>query len=50
MLSGLLKIPHGIAVDNAGNIYIADISTNRILKIDNKGIFSTFVEATADTT
>ena len=33
-LSDTLSTPHGIAVDSGNNIYIADMGTHRILKID----------------
>ena len=36
-LQGSLKTPHGIAIDGDKNIYIADMGTQRILKIDNDG-------------
>lgn len=38
-----LKSPHSIALDNSGNLYIADIANHRIRKVDLKsGIISTF--------
>ena len=49
-LNDTLNTPHGISVDETGSIYIADMGTNRILKIDNKGNFYTLVDATTDTT
>ena len=49
-LMDTLNTPHGITVDNESNIYIADMGTNRILKIDNAGNFTTLVDATADST
>jgi sugar lactone lactonase YvrE len=36
-----LFFPAGIAVDNAGNLYIADWLNNRIRKVDTNGIIST---------
>ena len=33
-----LSTPHGIAVDEAGIIYIADMGTNRILEINKNGM------------
>ncbi|MDX2444517.1 MAG: SMP-30/gluconolactonase/LRE family protein [Bacteroidales bacterium] len=36
-LQGSLKTPHGIAIDAKKNIYIADMGTNRIMKIDSQG-------------
>jgi uncharacterized protein (TIGR03437 family) len=33
---------HGIAVDGAGNLYIADLYNNRIRKVDASGIITTF--------
>jgi len=49
-LNDTLDTPHGISADENGSIYIADMGTNRILKIDNEGNFSTLVDATSDTT
>ena len=39
--AALLNDPSGLAVDRAGNLYIADLSNNRIRKIDPSGIIST---------
>ena len=49
-LNDTLNTPHGISTDEDGSIYIADMKTNRILKIDNEGNFFTLVDATSDTT
>ena len=37
-----LKDPFGVAVDSAGNVYIADYTDNRIRKVDVSGKISTF--------
>ncbi len=49
-LNDTLDTPHGITTDENGSIYIADMGTNRILKIDKEGNFFTLVDATTDTT
>src|SRR5579863_3071554 len=33
--------PYGVAVDSAGNIFIADLANNRARKVDTSGIIST---------
>ena len=37
-----LAFPHGVAVDGAGNLYIADTSNHRILRVDTEGTITTF--------
>ena len=37
-----LNTPVGIALDSAGNLYIADSVNNRVRMVDTKGIISTF--------
>jgi sugar lactone lactonase YvrE len=37
----LLLSPAGVAVDSAGNIYVADLGNNRIRKINASGVIST---------
>ncbi len=39
--SALIGFPQGLAVDQAGNLYIADAFFNVIRKVDAKGIIST---------
>jgi len=36
-----LSNPLGVAVDSAGNLYIADANNNRVRKVDTEGIIST---------
>src|SRR5262249_44925499 len=36
-----LNAPRAVAVDGAGNLYIADLNNNRIRKVDAAGIIST---------
>ena len=38
-----LSVPTGVAVDGAGNIYIADKSNQRIRKVDPNGVITTVV-------
>jgi DNA-binding beta-propeller fold protein YncE len=42
-LQDTLSTPHGIAIDENKNIYIADMGTHRILKIDKNGSIKTIV-------
>ncbi|MBX2905296.1 MAG: Ig-like domain-containing protein [Taibaiella sp.] len=37
-----LNGPTGVAVDNAGNVYISDIYNNRVRKVNTSGIISTY--------
>jgi sugar lactone lactonase YvrE len=37
--NGQFQVPHGIAVDNAGNVYVADQNANRIEKFASDGTF-----------
>ena len=39
--AGLMK-PKGLAIDKAGNIYVADYDNNRVRKINKAGIITTF--------
>ena len=36
-----LRNPYGVAVDSAGNVYIADVSNHRIRKVDSTGTITT---------
>ena len=36
-----LNAPQGVAVDSAGNLYIADSNNNRIRKVDTNGVITT---------
>ena len=40
-----LNYPGGVAVDSAGNLYIADMGNNRIRKVDAAGVISTVAGA-----
>jgi DNA-binding beta-propeller fold protein YncE len=37
--NGLFDYPHGITIDNEGNVYVADAENNRIQKFDSNGNF-----------
>jgi NHL repeat-containing protein len=39
--SALLNYPEGVAVDNSGNVFIADSRNQRVRKIDANGVIST---------
>ena len=45
--SAMLDNPTSVAVDSAGNLYIADLENNRIRKVDTNGIITT-VAGTGD--
>ena len=36
----LLRAPYGVAVDSAGNLYIADTFNNRVRKVDSTGVIT----------
>ena len=38
---GEFKFPHGIAVDNSGNVYVIGYGNHRIQKFDSNGVFLT---------
>ena len=40
--SAQLNTPLGVAVDAAGNLYIADTANNMVRRVDSKGVISTF--------
>jgi trimeric autotransporter adhesin len=41
-VSAQLNTPQGVALDAAGNVYIADSLNNRVRMVDTKGIITTF--------
>ncbi|MER0443496.1 RICIN domain-containing protein [Streptomyces sp. Edi4] len=41
-VSARLNSPHGVAVDGAGNVYVADADNNRVRKVTVDGKISTF--------
>ncbi|MGI8991286.1 MAG: IPT/TIG domain-containing protein [Bryobacteraceae bacterium] len=36
-----LNLPYGVAVDGAGNLYIADLGNNRVRRVDSAGVIAT---------
>jgi Leucine-rich repeat (LRR) protein len=42
-IEAALNNPQGLAIDDAGNLYIADTNNHRIRKVDNSGIITTVV-------
>jgi uncharacterized protein (TIGR03437 family) len=47
-ISASLNIPEDVAVDSAGNLFIADAGNNRVRKIDGSGLISTFAGTGTD--
>lgn len=41
-ISAQLNVPYGVAIDALGNLYIADMSNNKIRKVNTSGIITTF--------
>jgi sugar lactone lactonase YvrE len=39
--SAMLSFPAGVAVDGAGNVYIADLQNHRIRRVDRNGVITT---------
>jgi YVTN family beta-propeller protein len=37
-----LNLPHGVALDTAGNLYISDTLNHRVRKVNSSGVISTF--------
>jgi sugar lactone lactonase YvrE len=48
-LQACLNTPYGVAVDSAGNLFIADGGNNRIRKVGTNGIITSFVDHTGAT-
>jgi len=48
-ITSKLNLPTGIAVDASGDMYIADVSNNRIRYVNSTGTISTIVDATGTT-
>ena len=46
--AGQLRDPNGVAVDSAGNVYIADSGNNRIRRVTPGGVISTVAGGTTD--
>jgi tripartite motif-containing protein 71 len=38
--------PRGVAIDSSGNIFVADFTNNRILKLNSSGVYQTHVTVT----
>jgi hypothetical protein len=47
LTSALLQSPHGVSVDAAGNVFIADEGTQRVIKFAANGIFTVAGNGTA---
>jgi DNA-binding beta-propeller fold protein YncE len=45
--AALLRSPLGLAVDGAGNVYVADVYNNSIRRITDSGMVTTVVGVTA---